>query len=386
MASCTSLKEIYPPLIDLTPFASSTSACATRRQQVALQVRKACIEVGFFQVKSPSLKQSVIDEGFLAAKDFFHLPSSTKKSASAFNSPLFRGYQGSESDSHSCTSEDVPTTTATTATTTATTATSAATATTATTTTTPTTTKTTPPTTTHKRKDLKESFTIGAVGNYSKMHGSNNWPTEDTALLRSIKTRLQVYQNTMMTVALETAQALALSLGLPIDFFVTNMTHAVAQMVLLKYPPPEDALSNRPGCSAHKDCGFLTLLVQEQSMGGLEIYSTDQEWVNVPQLDSCVLINLGDLASEWTNNYYKSTLHRVNNSQLITDRHSVPFFCNLNYNAIVDPIDLCQNSTLSEVVDGIRNGSTGFMTKITAGDYICKKLGLMHDNGNEELQ
>ena len=354
-------KKIYPPLIDLAPFASTTSTTTTTtQQQVALQVQRACIEVGFFQVRSPSLSQHVIDEGFQATRDFFNLPLAVKQSASAFNSPLFRGYQGSDSDSHSCTPEEAPTTST--------------------------------PTPTPNQKDLKESFTIGAEGHHSSMHGPNNWPTtvskQHTLLLRSIQSRLQQYQHTMMNVALETAQALALSLGLPLDFFSTNMSHAVAQMVLLKYPPPLVA-NARPGCSAHKDCGFLTLLVQEHSQGGLEIYSDhNQEWINVPQLDACVLINLGDLASEWTNHYYKSTLHRVNNSKLTRDRHSVPFFCNLNYDALVDPNELCAQSTLSEVVAGIKQGhdepGSGFMKKITAGDYICQKLGLMHDNGKGE--
>ena len=87
---------------------------------------------------------------------------------------------------------------------------------------------------------------------------------------------------------------------------------------------------------AHTDCGFLTLLVQDQLVdGGLQILHKDGTWRNAPQREGCVLINLGDMASAWSNGYYKSTFHRVDTA-LKRRRHSIPFFCNLNYDAMVE--------------------------------------------------
>lgn len=87
-----------------------------------------------------------------------------------------------------------------------------------------------------------------------------------------------------------------------------------------------------------------------------------------------MLINLGDMASAWSNGYYKSTLHRVD-KKLTRRRHSIPFFCNLNYDAMVDPRDVCRDGLGFNIV-GEPN-----MAPICAGDYLCQKLGLMHDGG-----
>ena len=75
------------------------------------------------------------------------------------------------------------------------------------------------------------------------------------------------------------------------------------------------------------------------------------------------------MAANWTNDFYKSTFHRVSN-KLQRQRHSIPFFCNLNYDAIVDPRDVCK---------GPLDVGEPKMKPIKAGDYLCEKLGLMHN-------
>ena len=345
MASLSDLsasQQPFPPLIDLSPFSQTSKISTLSKQDVADQVHKACLEIGFFQIRSPSLNQTVITDAFEATKEFFNLPLEIKETASAFNSPLFRGYQGITSESHSCTPED-ETVLAETKTT------------------------TTPLVTAAKRKrDVKESFTIGAKGE-GKMLGPNNWPSTTTDYdITSIRERLDKYWDAMLKCSIEIAKALALSLGLPETFFTSNMTNPVAQMVLLRYPKPSES---QQACGAHTDCGFLTLLAQDQKMGGLEIQGLDGEWIKATQLEGCVLVNLGDMAANWTNDFYKSTFHRVSN-KLQRQRHSIPFFCNLNYDAIVDPRDVCK---------GPLDVGEPKMKPIKAGDYLCEKLGLMHN-------
>ena len=342
-------EQVYPPLIDLAPFASvgaSGEENELAKNKVAEKLRDACHNIGFFQIRSPSLEQELIDEAFQATIDFFDLPLDEKLTASAFDSPLFRGYQGLTSDSHSCTPTDKNEASEQTS------------------------------FKTHEMKDgndasnhrdLKESFTIGQLGDDSRMHGDNNWP-------KNCPTRIQKtigkYWNTMLKVAHEISRALALSLGLKETFFIDSMTNPVAQMVLLRYPPPQN---NETGCGAHTDCGFLTLLVQDNVQDALQIKDKAGNWIDAPQRENCILCNLGDMAERWTNNYYKSTWHRVNNRSG-RQRHSIPFFCNLNYDAVVDPrTSVCQGKLRSLF------GDPKF-EKVVAGDYICEKLGLMHGN------
>ena len=136
----------------------------------------------------------------------------------------------------------------------------------------------------------------------------------------------------MLKVAHEISRALALSIGIEGNVFIDSMTNPVAQMVLLRYPPYQN---NETGCGAHTDCG-LTLLVQDNVQDALQIKDKAGNWIDAPQRKNCVLCNLGDMAERWTNNYYKSTWHRVNNRSG-RKRHSIPFFCNLDYDAVVDP-------------------------------------------------
>jgi isopenicillin N synthase-like dioxygenase len=334
-----SLEPIFPPLIDLSSFSNNATDNATLKQEVALSLRNACREVGFFQVRSNALSSALISDAFDATKEFFDLPLLVKESASAFDSPLFRGYQGVTSDSHSCTPEDGSTATET---------------------------KLIDTNTPvfKRKKENKESFTIGAQG-VGKMLGPNNWP-ESVGVGTSIRQRLDRYWDAMLQVSLEISRALALSLELNESFFTENMQKAVAQMVLLRYPPPTELTQ---ACGAHTDCGFLTLLAQDQKHGGLQIQDNNGSWIPASQLDGCILVNLGDMAAAWSNNYYKSTFHRVS-SNLKRQRHSIPFFCNLNYDAVVDPRDVC---------DGTLDVGEPHMTPVLAGDYLCEKLGLMHD-------
>ena len=56
------------------------------------------------------------------------------------------------------------------------------------------------------KRDLKESFTIGALGNDSKMHGENNWPKSCPVEIRE---KIEMYWDIMIKVSIEIARALA---------------------------------------------------------------------------------------------------------------------------------------------------------------------------------
>lgn len=64
---------------------------------------------------------------------------------------------------------------------------------------------------------------------------------------------------------------------------------------------------------------------------GLQIFK-NKKWVDVKPLEDAFIINLGDMLQRWTNDTFKSTLHRVMNKSG-KERYSIPFFYEPNFNA-----------------------------------------------------
>ena len=65
-------------------------------------------------------------------------------------------------------------------------------------------------------------------------------------------------------------------------------------------------------------------------------------WVPVPVIEGAFTVNLGDLMMRWTNDRWRSTLHRVVNppqaSDELSQRLSIGMFFIPNYDAVVAPI------------------------------------------------
>jgi isopenicillin N synthase-like dioxygenase len=78
----------------------------------------------------------------------------------------------------------------------------------------------------------------------------------------------------------------------------------------------------------HEDINLITLLVGA-SAGGLQILTSENEWMNVVPEGEEIVINVGDMLQRLTNNYLKSTTHRVVNppkEEWHIPRLSIPFF------------------------------------------------------------
>jgi isopenicillin N synthase-like dioxygenase len=106
------------------------------------------------------------------------------------------------------------------------------------------------------------------------------------------------------------------------------------------------------------------------------------------------LVNLGDMMARWSNDVYKSTEHRVFNYSSKA-RHSAPFFCNCDFDAVVEPIltNVTTVATKGTAYAGSSIGgadasatfidgreareATAKYPPIQAGQYIMQKLGLM---------
>ena len=109
------------------------------------------------------------------------------------------------------------------------------------------------------------------------------------------------------------------------------------------YPPPEATpLPGQLRAGAHSDLGMMTLLYSDNDIGGLEVMNREGRWVPVPVIDNAFTVNLGDLMMRWTNDRWRSTLHRVVNPAAaasdLSRRLSIGMFFIPNYDAVVSPI------------------------------------------------
>jgi isopenicillin N synthase-like dioxygenase len=111
---------------------------------------------------------------------------------------------------------------------------------------------------------------------------------------------------------------------------------------------PEQTTPPEPGqlrSGAHTDYGSLTILMSDKAAGGLQAQHRDGYWVDVTPEPGAYVINIGDIMQIWTNDRWVSTMHRVvNPPAAVADtarRHSVVFFHQPNYDAVIDTLPSC---------------------------------------------
>jgi len=98
---------------------------------------------------------------------------------------------------------------------------------------------------------------------------------------------------------------------------------------VLHYPPLMG--TEEPGAiraAAHEDINLLTILPASNEPG-LQVMSSDGEWIDVPSTFGNLIVNIGDMLQETSAGYFPSTTHRVVNPKgAATDksRISLPLF------------------------------------------------------------
>lgn len=207
-----------------------------------------------------------------------------------------------------------------------------------------------------KPKDQKESFTMRDVSNIPPQ--SSVWPS---SLFQQVSSD---FYHDCRRLAERLMSAFALALDLPDDFFTGKHTGLTQTLRLLHYPPSEVQSEGQMGAGAHTDYGTLTLLYQDDS-GGLEVLSKDKEWLPAPPIPGTIVINTGDLLERWTNDAYRSTLHRVQvrPAAAKAGRLSIAFFSDPDPDVLVESLPSC-----------VSESSPSKYGPITAREHIYQKI------------
>ena len=96
-----------------------------------------------------------------------------------------------------------------------------------------------------------------------------------------------------------------------------------ALLRLIRYPASGGA---KIGVGEHTDYGFLTMILQDPQVGGLEAKGPSGEWVRVDPVPGTFAVNIGDAMAAWSGSRFQATPHRVVNASATQGRLSVPFF------------------------------------------------------------
>lgn len=167
---------------------------------------------------------------------------------------------------------------------------------------------------------------------YLWLEGPNQWP----AALPELRTAVLEWQSRLAAVAHRLLQELLASIGAPADFFdaaFADRPHLHTK--LIRYPGSAPTGTDQ-GVGAHKDYGFLTLLLQD-SVGGLQVVR-DGAYLDVPPMPGAFVVNLGELLEIATEGYLTATDHRVVSPQGAVERYSVPFFYNPRLDAVIETV------------------------------------------------
>lgn len=276
------------------------------------EIGRACETVGFFQIVHHGVPQTVIDDAWRAARAFFDLPLEDRLTAAQRHPDDAYGYLPIEAEALERSRRDGAVS---------------------------------PP-------DLKQTFNVGPrPTGHDHTDPIAAWafgPTPWPPALPVLEPALRTYFDAMDDLARRLLRCFAVALSLHEDFFEPYVANAPGALRALDYPDLDGAPAPVHGqlrAGAHTDYGTLTILRQDDAPGGLEVLDPRTDtWTPVPARPDAFVVNLGDLMQRWTNDRWRSTLHRVvvpPSGAGPNRRQSMAFFHNADVDARIEVIDTC---------------------------------------------
>jgi isopenicillin N synthase-like dioxygenase len=310
----------YVPVVDISADPGAVGA----------ELDEICRTVGFFQVTGHGIPDSIAERAWVAATEFFDLPLEDKLSVARPGADYPYGYMplAAESLSQSM-SGAAP-------------------------------------------ADLKEVFNVGPPSRPARQfadpgeawaYSPNLWP----AALPDLEPAWTAYYDTMRELGNRLMSLLARGLGLPPAFFAGQTADGPNALRAINYPARDVVpLPGQLRAGAHTDYGTVTILRQD-AVGGLEVLGRAGEWTGVESVPGAFVINIGDLMARWTNDRWRSTLHRVVDPAgppaAAARRQSMPYFQNANWSATISCLPTC-----------LEPGQAPRYEPVVAGPYLMGKF------------
>lgn len=170
--------------------------------------------------------------------------------------------------------------------------------------------------------EVKEAFSygyseIGRSVEWNDMQAENVWPASGL-LQQGWQASMEEFYADMCGLAETLTRAFSLSYDKPEDYLSQFCLggETISMMRLFHYYPYETAdrefidKKNRIGSSPHTDWGFLTLILQQEDVSGLQFWYRG-EWHDINPEPGALIVNCGDYFSLLTGGEYVSPLHRV---------------------------------------------------------------------------
>ncbi|OHW98351.1 2OG-Fe oxygenase family protein [Colletotrichum incanum] len=293
------------PVLDL----SNIRGTESERRALAITIRDAAENTGFFYIKNHGIPKATIDAAFKQAQTFFSQPNEKKALVAQKKSKFFNGWTEKRAAQISPT----------------------------------------------ETKDHREGFSFRYDPRYDPetkdpdavpeevkpwmKHEDFVW--EGTSHLPGFKDDMITYWQSCLTLARSLIRAFALALDVPENYFDDIVTYPGSDSVVNYYPKNTEAQGAiiDVGLGAHTDLQCFTLLWQD-SIGGLQVLTKDGQWIKVPPVPDTFVINIGDFLQRVSNDRFQSTVHRVFN-HAPEDRYSMPFFFGFNHNEQCSVLPTC---------------------------------------------
>lgn len=315
------------PVVDISTFGRGSSE---QRAEIAAAVDDAYRTIGFLEVTGHGVDPALIEAMQSVTTEYFDLPLETKL-ADVMSAESNRGYSppGAEALSYSLGLE-------------------------------------TPP-------DLFQAFNAGAQihtidpasrpPHHASLYHPNVWPEAPL--------RMQQIWEDYIAEVVELGQLMlrimAVAFDLDPEFFSSRADQSPDTLRALDYrseagsPPPE------PGqlrLGAHTDYGMCTMLYADP-VPGLQLLGSDDVWHDVTPTPGHYVVNIGDMMAAWTNDRWRSTVHRVVPAAPGEPmfRRSLAFFHEANPDAMIEPLASCIDAEHPQRYE-----------PISAGDHLRNKI------------
>jgi isopenicillin N synthase-like dioxygenase len=229
--------------------------------------------------------------------------------------------------------------------------------------------------------DYKESFESGNINDEAQ---PNIWLPETK--LPGFQIFMQRYFTECAGLIHSILDALSIALEVPGPGLSPTHSESLFQLRLLRYPSIEaEQLRNneRSRINAHSDFGTLTLLFQD-NVGGLEVQDPTKpdEFRVAEPIEDTVLVNIGDLMARWSNDRWKSSVHRVGlpaalenatrdggRGLVVPDRYSIPVFATPNMDTVIDALPGCWNQEKPKKYE-----------PVTAWGYVQMRMAALYES------